>query len=140
MGLFSRKKKRTVLVCDGDADALEAVCKTLKQAKYKIVGKAASKEDGLEKWTRKQPQITLIGAPLASEADGIALLRAIRQEAPDAVVLYMGRFANSAAGKGLVVEIIRAGAKDIIAKTDAGEVPADILCKKMQEAAASLDP
>lgn len=138
MGLFGRKAGPTVLVCDGDADTLAAVCKTLKKEKYKLVGRASSGKEGLEKWAKLRPQIILIGAPLTPEPDAIGLLRAIRHTNSEAKVIFMGRFANSDEGRDAVREVIVAGASDIIAKTDTGEVPPENLIKKMKAAADAL--
>ncbi len=138
MGLFSKKTGPTVLVCEGSADTLTAVCKTLKKEKFDIVGKTSSGKEGLEKWIWLRPQITLIGVPLSSELGGVDLLREIRKNDPHAVVLFMGKFMATDAGRDMVREVIAAGASDILAKTNLSEVPSEILIKKMRTLSSVL--
>lgn len=139
MGLFGKKATGpSVLVCEGNADTLETICKTLKKENYKIVGQTASGTEGLEKWANLRPQIMLIGAPLSSELGAVELLRAIRQANSEAKVIFMGRFPASDTGREMVRGVIMAGASDIVAKTNTGEVPIENLLKKMKAVSETL--
>ena len=76
--------------------------------------------------------------PLSSELGGVDLLREIRKNDPHAVVLFMGKFMATDAGRDMVREVIAAGASDILAKTNLSEVPSEILIKKMRTLSSVL--
>jgi DNA-binding response OmpR family regulator len=105
----------TVLVVDDEGANRYSVSKTLQKVGY-IVTEAANGQDALDLMQHKEFDVVLadIRMPVI---DGITLLRLIKEEKPDAVVVLMTGYASL----GSAVEALRLGAHDYLIKPSSSQ-------------------
>ncbi|MCS6835204.1 MAG: response regulator transcription factor [Anaerolineae bacterium] len=99
-----------VLVVDDEGPNRYSVSKTLQRAGY-IVNEAASGEDALE-MVRLQEYDVVLTDIIMDGIDGIELLRRIKENSPDAIVILLTGYASL----GSAVEALRLGAHDYLIK------------------------
>ncbi|GAB1421354.1 response regulator transcription factor [Anaerolineales bacterium] len=99
-----------VLVVDDEGPNRYSVSKTLQRVGY-TVSEAASGEDALDIMITQDFDVVLTDIRMEG-IDGIELLRLIREQSPDAIVILMTGFASL----GNAVEALRLGAHDYLIK------------------------
>lgn len=104
-----------VLVVDDEGANRYSVSKTLQRVGY-IVSEAASGEDALEMMTKQMFDVVLTDIRMPG-LDGVELLRRIKEEAPDVIVILMTAYASL----GTAVEALRLGAHDYLIKPSSSQ-------------------
>ncbi len=104
-----------VLVVDDEWANRLSVGKTLERAGY-IVDDAANGEEALEKVRQNEYEVILTDIRMSPNMDGIELLRRIKEQYPDAIVILMTGYASLSTA----VEALRLGAHDYLVKPSSG--------------------
>lgn len=104
-----------VLVVDDEGANRYSVSKTLQRVGY-IVNEAASGEEALEFVSGQDYEVVLTDIRMQG-IDGVELLRRIKEESPDAIVILMTGFASL----GTAVEALRLGAHDYLIKPSSSQ-------------------
>ena len=104
-----------VLVVDDEGTNRYSVSKTLQRVGY-LVNEAGSGEEALEFVTDKNYDVVLTDIRMQG-IDGVELLRRIKEESPDAIVILMTGFASL----GTAVEALRLGAHDYLIKPSSSQ-------------------
>ncbi|PJF32699.1 MAG: hypothetical protein CUN52_00315 [Phototrophicales bacterium] len=99
-----------ILVVDDEGANRYSVSKTLQKVGY-IVSEAANGEEALDMITRQAFDVVLTDIRMPG-IDGIELLRRIREQAPEVIVILMTAYATL----GNAVEALRLGAHDYLIK------------------------
>ncbi|PJF21405.1 MAG: hypothetical protein CUN56_11270 [Phototrophicales bacterium] len=104
-----------VLVVDDEGANRYSVSKTLQRVGY-VVSEAASGEEALE-LLKKQPFDVVLTDIRMPGLDGVELLRLIKEESPDVIVILMTAYASL----GTAVEALRLGAHDYLIKPSSNQ-------------------
>jgi two-component system, OmpR family, alkaline phosphatase synthesis response regulator PhoP len=104
-----------VLVVDDEGANRYSVSKTLQRVGY-FVSEAASGEEALEVIKGQHFDVVLTDIRMPG-LDGVELLRRIKEEAPDAIVILMTAYATL----GTAVEALRLGAHDYLIKPSSNQ-------------------
>lgn len=99
-----------VLVVDDEGANRYSVSKTLQRVGY-VVNEAGSGEEALEHINSQEFDVVLTDIRMPG-IDGVELLRRIKEESPDAIVILMTGYASL----GTAVEALRLGAHDYLIK------------------------
>ena len=101
----------SVLIADDAASMRMMIRNVLGEAGYEVAGEAEDGQDAVGKFRELRPDLTTLDVTMPG-IDGLAALRAIREEDPDARVVMC-----SALGlRSVVVESFESGARDFIVK------------------------
>ena len=106
----------SVLVVDDEGANRYSVSKTLQRVGY-IVSEAASGEEALEVMGRQHFDVVLTDIRMPPGLDGVELLRRIKDESPDAIVILMTGYASLSTA----VEALRLGAHDYLIKPSSSQ-------------------
>jgi DNA-binding response OmpR family regulator len=109
-GRMNGESTAYVLVVDDEGPNRYAVSKTLQRVGY-VVNDAASGEEALEHINRQEYDVVLTDIRMPG-IDGVELLRRIKEQSPDAIVILMTGYASL----GTAVEALRLGAHDYLIK------------------------
>jgi DNA-binding response OmpR family regulator len=104
-----------VLVVDDEGANRYSVSKTLQRVGY-VVNESASGEEALEMIKNQHYDVVLTDIRMPG-LDGVELLRRIKEEAPDAIVILMTAYASL----GTAVEALRLGAHDYLIKPSSSQ-------------------
>ena len=104
-----------VLVVDDEGANRYSVSKTLQRVGY-IVSEAASGEEALEIMSKQAFDVVLTDIRMPG-LDGVELLRLIKEESPDIIVILMTAYASL----GTAVEALRLGAHDYLIKPSSSQ-------------------
>lgn len=104
-----------VLVVDDEGANRYSVSKTLQRVGY-IVSEAASGEEALELANGQEYDVVLTDIRMQG-IDGVELLRRIKEQSPDAIVILMTGYASL----GTAVEALRLGAHDYLIKPSSSQ-------------------
>lgn len=104
-----------VLVVDDEGANRYSVSKTLQRVGY-IVSEAATGEEALEVMERQTFDVVLTDIRMPG-LDGVELLRRIKEESPDVIVILMTAYASL----GTAVEALRLGAHDYLIKPSSSQ-------------------
>ncbi len=104
-----------VLVVDDEGANRYSVSKTLQRVGY-VVNEAASGEEALEVMENQHFDVVLTDIRMPG-LDGVELLRKIKDQAPDAIVILMTAYASL----GTAVEALRLGAHDYLIKPSSSQ-------------------
>ncbi|MFW5692102.1 MAG: response regulator transcription factor [Chloroflexota bacterium] len=104
-----------VLVVDDEGANRYSVSKTLQRVGY-IVAEAASGEEALEMMAKQPFDVVLTDIRMPG-LDGVELLRRIKEESPDVIVILMTAYASL----GTAVEALRLGAHDYLIKPSSSQ-------------------
>jgi DNA-binding response OmpR family regulator len=99
-----------VLVVDDEGANRYSVCKTLQKVGY-YVSEAADGHDALDLLSKQQFDVVLTDIKMPG-IDGVDLLRKIKEQSPDAIVILMTGYASLSSA----VEALRLGAHDYLIK------------------------
>lgn len=102
---------KNVLVCDDAAFMRMMIKDILGKNGYNVVGEAENGLKAVEKYAELSPDLVLMDITMP-EMDGIAALKKIKSNDPNAVVIMCSAMGQQA----MVIESIQAGAKDFIVK------------------------
>ncbi|HEX2621518.1 MAG TPA: response regulator transcription factor [Phototrophicaceae bacterium] len=105
-----------VLVVDDEGANRYSVSKTLQRVGYTVT-EAASGEEALEMLTKQHFDVILTDIRMPPGIDGVELLRRIKDEAPDAIVILMTGYASLTTA----VEALRMGAHDYLIKPSSSQ-------------------
>lgn len=111
----SNEENAYVLVVDDEGANRYSVSKTLQRVGY-VVNEAASGEEALEFMKKQHYDVVLTDIRMPG-LDGVELLRRIKEEAPDAIVILMTAYASL----GTAVEALRLGAHDYLIKPSSSQ-------------------
>lgn len=109
-GRMNGESTAYVLVVDDEGANRYSVSKTLQRVGY-VVNEAASGEEALEHITNQEYDVVLTDIRMPG-IDGVELLRRIKEQSPDAIVILMTGYASL----GTAVEALRLGAHDYLIK------------------------
>ncbi len=101
----------TVLVCDDAIFMRTMISDILSQAGYEVVGEAETGTQAVERFKELNPDLVTMDIVMP-DMGGIDAVREIVKIAPSAKVLMCSAMGQQA----LVIEAIRAGAKDFVVK------------------------
>ena len=103
-----------IMIVDDAVFMRQMLAKILVGEGYEICGEASNAKEAVEKYKKFKPDLVTmdIVMPMMEELDGIGAVREIIRFDPHAKVLIVSVMAQ----QSLVVEAIRAGAKDFIVK------------------------
>lgn len=104
-----------ILVVDDEGANRYSVSKTLQRVGY-TVSEAASGEEALELMAGQEFDVVLTDIRMPG-LDGVELLRRIKEEAPDSIVILMTAYASL----GTAVEALRLGAHDYLIKPSSNQ-------------------
>lgn len=104
-----------VLVVDDEGANRYSVSKTLQRVGY-VVSDASSGEEALDKITEQEYDVVLTDIRMDG-IDGVELLRRIKEQSPDAIVILMTGYASL----GTAVEALRLGAHDYLIKPSSNQ-------------------
>ncbi len=104
-----------VLVVDDEGANRYSVCKTLQRAGF-AVSEAGSGEEALDQIEEQEFDVILTDIRMPG-IDGVELLRRVKEQSPDAIVILMTGFASL----GTAVEAIRLGAHDYLIKPSSSQ-------------------
>lgn len=102
---------KNVLICDDAAFMRMMIKDILGKNGYNVVGEAENGLKAVEKYAEVSPDLVLMDITMP-EMDGIAALKKIKANDPNAVVIMCSAMGQQA----MVIESIQAGAKDFIVK------------------------
>jgi DNA-binding response OmpR family regulator len=105
-----------ILVVDDEGPNRYSVCKTLQRVGYNVL-EAASGEEALEVMEHQNFDVVLTDIRMPPGLDGVELLRRIRAQAPDSIVILMTGFASLTTA----VEALRLGAHDYLIKPSSSQ-------------------
>ncbi len=106
----------SVLVVDDEGANRYSVSKTLQRVGY-IVSEASSGEEALELLQKQPYDVVLTDIRMPPGLDGVELLRRIKEESPDVVVILMTGYASL----NTAVEALRLGAHDYLIKPSSSQ-------------------
>lgn len=106
----------SILVVDDEGANRYSVSKTLQRVGY-MVSEAASGEEALETMTKQHFDVILTDIRMPPGLDGVELLRRIKDQSPDAVVILMTGYASLSTA----VEALRLGAHDYLIKPSSSQ-------------------
>lgn len=103
-----------IMVVDDAVFMRQMIIKVLVADGHEIIGEASSAKEGVEKYRKIRPDLVTmdIVMPMMEELDGIGAVREIIKFDPNAKILIVSVMAQ----QSLIVDAIRAGAKDFITK------------------------
>ena len=107
---MSKPSQQTVIIADTDADYLDWASRHLGAPTIEIVTTTRS-DEALKLFTEKQADLIIVDLALLP-FDGLELLKRIRQNFPNAVVLLTGNLTST----NSVIEATRMGAYDVLRK------------------------
>ena len=110
VGMGTDRETAYVLVVDDEGANRYSVSKTLQRVGY-LVSEASNGEDALEMIDGQDFDVVLTDIRMPG-IDGVELLRRIKEQTPDAIVILMTGFASL----GTAVESLRLGAHDYLIK------------------------
>src|SRR5688572_32636183 len=110
LSLNSAIDNAQILVVDDEGANRYSVSKTLQRVGY-IVNEAASGEEALDFLNSQEYDVVLTDIRMQG-MDGVELLRRIKEQSPDAIVILMTGFGSL----GTAVEALRLGAHDDLIK------------------------
>ncbi|GAB4509932.1 MAG: response regulator transcription factor [Anaerolineae bacterium] len=113
--LLTNEDSAYVLVVDDEGPNRYSVTKTLQRVGY-VVSEAASGEEALD-FIQKQHFDVILTDIRMPGIDGVELLRRVKEEAPDAIVILMTAYASL----GTAVEALRLGAHDYLIKPSSSQ-------------------
>jgi DNA-binding response OmpR family regulator len=105
-----------ILVVDDEGANRYSVSKTLQRVGY-MVSEASSGEEALEVMGKQHFDVVLTDIRMPPGLDGVELLRRIRDQSPDAIVILMTGFASLSTA----VEALRLGAHDYLIKPSSSQ-------------------
>ncbi len=105
-----------VLVVDDEGANRYSVSKTLQRVGYRV-DEAASGEDAIKMLENNEYDVVLTDIRMNPGFDGVELLRLVKQQSPDAIVILMTGYASLPTA----VEAIRLGAHDYIIKPSSSQ-------------------
>ncbi len=105
----------SVLVVDDEGANRYSVSKTLQRVGY-AVSEAANGEEALEELEQQEFDVILTDIRMPG-IDGVELLRRVKEQSPDAIVILMTGYASL----GTAVEAIRLGAHDYLIKPSSSQ-------------------
>lgn len=115
LGLNNAMDNAQILVVDDEGANRYSVSKTLQRVGY-VVNEAASGEEALEFVNNQEYDVVLTDIRMQG-IDGVELLRRIKEQSPDAIVILMTGFASL----GTAVEALRLGAHDYLIKPSSSQ-------------------
>ena len=120
MGRFSMSSTTTtdgahILVVDDEGANRYSVSKTLQRVGYVVI-EAASGEEALQQMSNQEFDVVLTDIRMPG-LDGVELLRRIKEQAPDMIVVLMTAYASL----GTAVEALRLGAHDYLIKPSSNQ-------------------
>lgn len=103
-----------IMIVDDAVFMRQMLSKILVEAGHQICGEASNAKEAVEKYKELKPDLVTmdIVMPMMEELDGIGAVREIIKTDPNAKILLVSVMAH----QSLVVEAIRAGAKDFVTK------------------------
>ncbi len=104
-----------ILVVDDEGANRYSVSKTLQRVGY-VVNEAASGEEALDTMDKQHFDVVLTDIRMPG-LDGVELLRRIKEQAPDTIVILMTAYASL----GTAVEALRLGAHDYLIKPSSSQ-------------------
>ncbi len=107
---MSKPSQQTVIIADADADYLDWASRHLDAPTIEIVTTTRS-DEALKLFTAKQADLLIVDLDLLP-FDGLELLKRVRQNFPNAVVLLTGNLTST----NSVIEATRMGAYDVLRK------------------------
>lgn len=111
----SNDESAHILVVDDEGANRYSVSKTLQRVGY-VVSEAASGEEALEMMNKQMFDVILTDIRMPG-LDGVELLRRIKEELPDVIVILMTAYASL----GTAVEALRLGAHDYLIKPSSSQ-------------------
>ena len=102
---------KNILICDDAAFMRMMIKDILTKNGYNVVGEAENGVKAIDAYTEHNPDLVLMDITMP-EMDGIAALKKIKSNDPNAVVIMCSAMGQQA----MVIESIQAGAKDFIVK------------------------
>lgn len=105
-----------ILVVDDEGANRYSVSKTLQRVGY-VVAEAASGEEALDFLKKQHFDVVLTDIRMPPGLDGVELLKRIKEESPDAIVILMTGYASL----GTAVEALRLGAHDYLIKPSSSQ-------------------
>lgn len=105
-----------ILVVDDEGANRYSVSKTLQRVGY-LVNEAASGEEALDMLKKQHFDVVLTDIRMPPGLDGVELLKRIKEESPDAIVILMTGYASL----GTAVEALRLGAHDYLIKPSSSQ-------------------
>ena len=113
--MVSNQPSANVLVVDDEGANRYSVSKTLQRVGY-MVSESASGEEALDNLGSQEFDVVLTDIRMPG-IDGVELLRRIKEESPDAIVILMTGYASL----GTAVEALRLGAHDYLIKPSSSQ-------------------
>jgi DNA-binding response OmpR family regulator len=105
-----------ILVVDDEGANRYSVSKTLQRVGYSV-NEAGSGEEALELMKGQRYDVILTDIRMPPGLDGVELLKRIKEESPDAIVILMTGYASL----GTAVEALRLGAHDYLIKPSSSQ-------------------
>ena len=102
---------KNILICDDAAFMRMMIKDILTKNGYTVAGEAENGLRAVERYNELKPDLVLMDITMP-EMDGIAALKKIKSNDPNAVVIMCSAMGQQA----MVIESIQAGAKDFIVK------------------------
>ncbi len=115
---MNKSSKIRIIIVDDHAllrEGIRYVC--LAASDVSLVGEAASGEEALVLFHKLQPDIVLVDLMMPAMGDGIATIRAIREQCREVKILVLTSFNT----ENLVCQALKAGAKGYILKNASTE-------------------
>ena len=103
-------RQSRVMVVDDDADTLSLLCEVVEKEGYQVET-AEDAETALQKLSEWQPDLVITDIHMPGK-DGLALLAAVREKAPDILVILLTAYGSLKTA----VDAIKAGAFDYLSK------------------------
>ncbi|QHS21860.1 response regulator [Virgibacillus sp. MSP4-1] len=114
----------TVLVTDDAAFMRMQLKDILTKQGHEVVGEASNGKEAIDQFTELQPDLVTMDITMP-EMDGVAAVKEIKKMNPDATVIMCSAMGQ----QGMVIEAIKAGAKDFIVKPFTSERIQEALAK-----------
>ena len=103
--------KKKILICDDTKFMRKMLREILSENGYEIIGEAENGIVAIEKYNQLKPDIVLMDITMP-ELDGIQALKQIKAQHPGAAIIMCSAMGQ----QSMVMDAIRAGAKDFIVK------------------------